>query len=356
MKKRLTCLLLALCFIFLNPTVALATSEELANESLYNEEELIPVSEDLEIYLIRVSSEALSSNYFSTGTGGFDIDLLHNAANTSSSSPNVSITKLDLSSLKKSADPILQRTLTLLHTTVSKGFVVHSVNIVLPYNESTSFQSALPGTSTKSNDPDDLDYWIDNTTYWGTYRGQDFRYIFHSFSISKPKADVANTPSTWPNILSAVVKVAVDRFIESTKFDTIYNVISDIQSVLGAATPTNYIFDSDLEWVKSETVGTLTYMDIFLEDIDDKISGYAYYIWGSLQQLQYQTRLEVKYYGGSEGGSPIYPTVTSPYSTMKFVKSRYYNLSSVFSILREYYDYFGYTMYSESVDLNSITF
>lgn len=40
------------------------------------------------------------------------------------------------------------------------------------------------------------------------------------------------------------MEVAVDRFVGSTPAGTVYNAISDIASVLGAATPENISFDN----------------------------------------------------------------------------------------------------------------
>lgn len=346
--KKLISLCLALTMVFALSTNAFAYDLSQDNAS----------KDEIEVYVTRISNETLSTKYLASADNEIDFDRLRiDACATKNTANDTYVTTVDYSTLKNSTDPIMQRAMTLLNTTREQGWEVHAVNIVLPYDDSQELSLESTMTRATTGDPDDPNYWIENSTYWGTYQNQDIRYWFTSFTVSKPKANVGSRPSTWPSVLSAVVRIAVDRLVGLTRFDTVYSAITDVQSVLGAATPANYTFDSATEWVKSETIGTLTYKDVLLEDIHDRVDGYAYYIWGSLQRLQFQTRLEVKYYAGLKNGSPDYPVITSPYSSSKYVNSRYYNNSSaLFPILWEYYNYLGYTIYSESVDLASALF
>ena len=346
--KKLISICLALTMVFALSTNAFAY--DLSQDSASKDE--------IEVYVTRISTETLSTKYLASEDNEIDFDRLRiDACATKNAANDTFVTTVDFSTLKNSTDPIMQRAMTLLNDTREQGWEVHAVNIVLPYDDSQELSLESNMTRSTTGDPDDPNYWIENSTYWGTYQNQDIRYWFTSFSVSKPKANVGSRPSTWPSVLSAVVRVAVDRLVGLTPFDTVYSAITDVQSVLGAATPANYTSDSATEWVKSEIIGTLTYKDVLLEDIHDRVDGYAYYIWGSLQRLQFQTRLEVKYYAGLKNGSPDYPVITSPYSSSKYVNSRYYNNSSaLFPILWEYYNYLGYTTYSESVDLASALF
>ena len=344
--KKIICFLLVIVMMFSLVSTVYANDED--HRGISNDE--------IEVYMARISKDALHNNY--DVNNQIDFNKLHIDVKSGKNCPDeVLVTTLDYSTVMESNDPFFQRVKNMLDETRAKGFKVHSVIIVLPYTQDLSASDAADIAQITRGDPSDPNYWIQNTTYWGTYQNQDIRYYFTSFSVSKPKANVGNRPSTWANILSAVAKIAVDRFCEAIFYDTVYKVITDIQSVLGAATPVNYTFDSATEWVKSESVGTLTYKEVVLEDINNKISGYAYYPWGSLQQLQFQTRIEVKYYAGLQNGSPYYPVVTSPYSNTKYVSSRYYsNKTALFPILRQYYNYVGYSLYSESVDIDSALF
>lgn len=343
-------------------SLALIMTFAVASTTLaYDSSQTGSLGDNIDVYVTRIGENDLDEWYASSPNNLVSPDGIYDSSTNTSSLPDSAyVTTLAYAEAKASANPIMQRAFALLDDARAKGYDVHSMNIILPYNESQTSGNDIMANSVHSlngEDPSDPNYWIENSYYWGTYQGQAIRYWFTSFSVSKPKSDVGSRPSTWRNVLSAVVKVAVDRLVGTTKFDTVYTAICDIQSVLGAATPANYTFDSATEWVRSETVGTLTYKDVLLEDIDNKVSGYAYYTWGSLQQLQFQTRFEVKYYAGLKNGSPDYPVVTSPYSASKYVRSRYYNdKNSLFPILRQYYNYAGYTMYSERVDLGSTAF
>ncbi len=313
--------------------------------------------DDVKIYLTRISEKSLLDNY-SLSDESIDFDrLLNDIGSEKIDEKKMSVKTLSFSELRESTNPIIQRAYSQLLETYEKGMGVHAINIILPNDNYSGSGDMKNMTKSGSDDPNDPAFWYNNSIYWGTYQGQDIRYTYTSFSISKPKTDVANRPSNWPGILGAVVKVGFERWVETTLFDTVYKTISDIQSVLGSAVPLNYTIDPTTEWVKAETVGTLTYRDVFLEDIDNIVSGYAYYLWGSLQSIQFQTRIEVKYYAGYYNGAPYYPVVTSPYSNSQFVNSRYFNNSmALFPILRQYYDSFGYTIYTERLDISSILF
>ena len=344
--KKIICFMLVMVLMFSLASTAFA----------YNEDKNISFNEEIEVYLTRLSESTLIKEYSTNGQIDFD-KLRVDVESGKTRSNEIHVTKLEYAKIKESSSPIILRLIDSLDETRAKGYEIHSVIIVLPSVQGSYDKENANDELINRGNPNDPNYWIQNTTYWGTYQNQDIRYYYSSISVSKPKANVGNRPSTWPSILSAFVRIAIDSFFENTYLDTLYETITNIQSVLGAATPVNYVFDSATEWVKSETVGTLTNKEVVLEDIDNKISGYAYYPWGSLQRLQFQTRVEVKYYAGIQNGSPSYPVVTSPYSKSRFVESRYYSNSTLlFPILRQYYNYYLYSMYTERVDLDSALF
>ena len=362
MKKTISAIM-TLVLLLLLSIPALATDTGTLETSFTvvadNEGWITPESKDVPIYVIQIKMDLLRDLIGDTNEEQTDLESLYFDITSHQEKYNdVYVDEFGLLEAVKSDDPIIQKTVSLLKANLEKGLDVQSAFVVLPYEESQrKNDSSTHSIMLTRGDPNDPDYWKDNSYYWGTYLGQEIRYYYISISVSKPKANIGNRPSLWSNILNSVVKVAVDRLVGATMFDVVYSAICDIQTVLDAAVPVNYVFDSATEWVKSESVGTLTYKEVVLEDIDDKISGYAYYPWGTLEQIQFQTRIEVKYYAGLLNGSPNYPVVTSPYSDSIYVRSRYYlNYVSLFPILRQHYYYNGYHEYFESVDLSSTEF
>ncbi len=258
---------------------------------------------------------------------------------------SVNVNKLSKEEVKikyKKKDPIIATALQRIAETEESGLMVKSMNIILPQNNN--------GMSVMS----DADYWRSNTTYWGSYLGQEFRYYFSTLSVGTGLVNAKSTPSKWSDILPAAVRIVIDRLIGTTKLDTVYGIINDVSTVIGAAaTPVNVYFDSTKEYVKGESKGTLSEKHIVVQDINNKIQGHSFYPWGSVAHLSYQDRMEVKYFEGIKNGAPSYPVKTTPYSSAKIVTSTNYNNTGVlFPKVREYYNYVGYQCYYEYVQMN----
>lgn len=206
---------------------------------------------------------------------------------TTESLGEFAVKKLEKLEVNKRIDePIVRRALERAQKMMALGNEVAYINVFLPKT---------------SIEPTRADYWEQNSIYWGYGYGHHWRYYYMQTSVnSNPQlGPISQHPSNWPAIRAAMFKVLVDRVVDGVTSGA-WSVVTDMASILSAANPTNYTFSpAQGEELSAGSTGFIFHKDIVIQDTLNKISGYNYWPWGTVERVELDNYIRVKWWNQS---------------------------------------------------------
>jgi len=110
-------------------------------------------------------------------------------------------------------------------------------------------------------------------------------------------------------------------------------------------------------YLKAKVSGTLYIRTILIKDVLDRIPGYAYYDWGTTEQLKAKLKIDAKWpIGKRPGGTYEYDTRTYTYEpTYVSNTPGFYGNSTLYrSVIDLYENTMGYFTHNEHIDIGSV--
>ncbi len=239
---------------------------------------------------------------------------------------------------------------------VSEGDELNYINFLLPKSSSKTLAAG---------DPDDPQYWYDNSTTLCYYAGYNIRYIESELNIDAkviPEGDVIGSLSpqmTWGSLLASTLSFACDVFLPSGASEvvsTITGVSSIIGSVATVPSQTTLSQVSGSLQIYYTTLGTYYVRTILIEDKNDRIPGYAFYSWGTTERAH----IIVSFTGKKPrvqnfSGTWEYDSYEAPDVKRNILTPSHGSTSVTYlsELIRLYENESGYFTYGEHLDLSS---
>ncbi len=232
----------------------------------------------------------------------------------------------------------------------NKDLNITHINIFIPENKSSVTKS--------SNDPNDPSYWEKNAEYLGSYEGYKFLYIESEARVESSWVEAGNVTSglNWTDIFTYKLEYAMDKYVKNAIYDTAKLISSTISTMIGFyETPFSVTYGSTEGDIQSKVKGTLYARTVFIEDKLDRISGYAYYSWGSTQMFDPTLLVEVTYPISQRTSTTYnYETENGSYNAARVSTPGFNGNSTLYeSVLQLYEKTWGYFTHDESVDVNN---
>lgn len=238
---------------------------------------------------------------------------------------------------------------------VSEGDELNYINFLLPKSSSKTLAAG---------DPDDPQYWYDNSTTLCYYAGYNIRYIESELNIDPkviPSGEVVKSLSpqmTWGALLSSTLSFACDVLLPSGASEVV-STITGVSSIIGsvATVPSQTTLSQASGIQIYYTMGGTYYVrTILIEDKNDRIPGYAFYSWGTTERANIIVNFSGKKpkVQNSSGTWEYEPYTAQP--VQKNILTPNHGSTSVTylsELIRLYENESGYFTYNEQLDLNS---
>jgi hypothetical protein len=260
----------------------------------------------------------------------------HKSSSQEDVSEEASVMKLSKHDvLQQINDPIIRTALRRAKSAIDAGYVVHDVNVLLPRRE-VNILSGCP--IEQVSEP------------WGFQYGHNWRFYWISVPLETNLVNVQDRPSLWSQIMQASFKVLVKRVVDHVTHGT-WSVLEDMDKVIASASPINYYFNTQNEFIRGFSAGNWYSREICIEDTDNKMPGFNYYPWGSAERLVHASHIFSKYKVSEDyGGIYAQESYTTPNITSTCVN--YYNWSYLRYRTKQHYDFHGFWMYIEEVNID----
>lgn len=175
---------------------------------------------------------------------------------------------------------------------MANGIIVKNINFFV-VNSPENMTAPMA-----ANDPSDPNYWLSTCTKLGTRNGYQFLYTESMTNVETGWVVPGNLTASlnWQSILQKSIKIAMDRYVKNTVYDTVsltYDILSTM--IDGYTPPLSISYSAGGGYVKAKVSGTLYQRTIFLEDKLNKFNGYAYYTYGGTQRLASAVKVDTKY-------------------------------------------------------------
>ena len=200
---------------------------------------------------------------------------------------------------------------------------------------------------------DDPAYWEGVTNYLGSYNGFKFRYIESTLSVESGEIDYKSVSNiseatTWGEIAKSSLVFIAKQYLagKSSELSTLFKVQSFITSMPSASLNIKYGKGNN-GFMKYKAFGNLITRDVWMNDKDNKVYGYAYYHWGYTQLADLTISMNVKV--------PTSATTYKPYSGIvtRFKKQTpgYNGSVNLYQNLIKCYNSVTSQNYSEDIDV-----
>lgn len=250
--------------------------------------------------------------------------------------------------------PALRSTYNQVVDLLGSGIVVRSIKVYFVGSSADSIEKVLE----RSGNYNDPTYWESLYPEVGTYNGYKMLYGETEIDVETPLLEEDNITSSfqWSTFLSKSIKslgmmaISGNNTYVTIGLDTVSNMLGSVQS------PMSVTYGVGGGYIKHKVVGTLYVRTIFIRDLDNRVNGYAYYDWGTVEQTKLQQHLESKYpiskrtpttynYLNKSGDGIMYTKATSNFYISSGIKQKVYNA---------YKNTSGYFPYIETLDVLSI--
>lgn len=266
--------------------------------------------------------------------------------------PSYEIVEID-PSLKADVitNPIYAETFRQIQRLIEQGAKVNYVNLF----------AKEPNIMLSTYDPDDPSFWEKNFPYLGSYDGYKFLYTESTVDVETKKwVTPGNIGSSikWTELIKKIIELLLDHYVKNEFYKSAraaYNKLSDFFDIYDP--PLAVTYSSSGGYLRAAVSGDLYIRIIFIEDKLDRIPGYAYYTWGSTQELIATTKIDAKwpisirpsgeynykiecdaidppyrsYTPGFNGNSTLYKSIISLYKNTRgyFIHEEYIDVYSV---------------------------
>lgn len=193
--------------------------------------------------------------------------------------------------------------------------------------------------------------------FFGLYGGYQFLYVEAEVAIDTNFVIAnLNTNLNWLDIADATIEAICD-FAAPDAIDTLSSVAGTMSNLFGFASnpPFSIRYSSAAESsIKSRVDGVLYTRVIYIQDQLDKVSGFAYYSWGLVEEFDYVLEIFTRY--------PISRRTSTTYNYREdtelvpgvFTTPGYHSGTTILRNILTYYNYLGYVTYDENLDVHSI--
>lgn len=205
----------------------------------------------------------------------------------------------------------------------------------------------------------DVTYWEQNYPYLGTYSGYKFLYVESSTGIETSEVTPGNISSSlkWNEIAKKTIQVACDHYIKNVFYKTAQAAAHGLSTLFSVyETPLAITYSSSKGYVKVSMSGDIYIRTILIRDDLDRVSGYAYYNWGTTERLGLTVVVKAKYpYLRNASGTNEYVVRAYNYPRRYSYTPGYYGNSTLYkSIINLYNNTAGYFTHDESIQANRL--
>lgn len=250
-------------------------------------------------------------------------------------------------------NPLFLNTFNYVQELADSGINVNYINLFL--QSDLGFKN---GATTYSNN-DNPAYWEQNFPSLGTYKGYKFLYSESAVNLNTNEANLNNLVGSlkWDGILKKGFNAVVDYVLNGTVYSKIKAVSGTISTILGTFKPALSITYSEAGgYVRGHVSGTVYLRTILIRDDLDRISGYAYYIWGSTTRMAAKATIETKYpTSKNTSGTYEYDIKVGSTSMQNSNTPGHYGSTELYShIIELYNNTMGYFTHDERLDVSSM--
>lgn len=255
------------------------------------------------------------------------------------------VTKADADA--KRTDPIIQRALQQAKVYQEHGCAIEAIDIVLP-----SQKQPDEGKGCTEN------YYLDNSVYWGSESGQDFRYFYITFVLTPIEHDLLAEVDAehWSELLP---KNIVYRFREQTtagEKDISHRALA-VADIWGQDKQAAQAQIGDQDELRITGTLYLKTKQIVLEDTLDKCKDHTYCPWGAISEVQGDQKADITC-SRIETGIPHKYDIQAfdqAFSVRRFAEG-HNDVEKVFALTAQYYQQPGKLEYKallmpESIEL-----
>lgn len=238
---------------------------------------------------------------------------------------------------------------------VANGVAVNYINF---YIKTESVENN-DNTYSVSN-ADDPEAWADYFTFYN-YSGYKFLYSESEISVTTPwvEPDNLSVSFNWGNLLQCIVESVITAKLESAS-KVMSGAYGAFSSILGSiTTPLSITYGVASEGELLNRVKGIVYTrTIFIEDKNDRVSGYLYYPWGTVEQAQLQLGVSATFPVSQRTVTTYNYSNKIGYGNTKIIQTDGFlgNATVCKKILNYYNNTAGYFTYNESLDLDSIIY
>ncbi len=246
-------------------------------------------------------------------------------------------------------NPLYKRTFMRVQELVEQGKKVNYINIFLN----------RPDAMTLSNDPDDPEYWEEHCVYLGTYNNYKFLYLESALNVESSWVTPGNigTSLKWNEIAQKTLEAVLGHYVKDRFYKAVKAAANGLSTFFSFFdTPLSVTYSSSGGYLKAKVSGDLYVRTIFIQDKLDRVSGYAYYDWGSTEQFKAHLKVDAKWPTSVRpGGTYNYEYGTYTYGAQYSNTPGFYGNSTLYSsIISLYENTTGYFTHIETIDVYSI--
>ena len=211
----------------------------------------------------------------------------------------------------------------------------------------------------RSNDPNDESYWTQNTNYLNYKNGYIFRYLDAETSVNTNYFTPDNLSGSlnWQTIATMGVKLAAKYYKNGQFIQTVTSAIDSLSNIIDIYNPPISVTYSNATGssLRSKASGTCYVRDIFIRDNLDRISGFLYYSWATVEYSELYLRTETRWPISYSAGAYHYAEGYNISSMQTYGTPGYNNNSSsiLTTIIALYENTSGYFTHSETLNINS---
>jgi hypothetical protein len=255
------------------------------------------------------------------------------------------------------SNPLFVNTFERIESTLDDGVIVNYVNFFLP-DAFENIADNIPRTSA-ANNVNDPAYWESYCNLLGTYNGYKFLYLESAFNVESAWVTPGNLSGSWKwdAILQKVVKTVLNHYVKNSLYATVKATENVISTLLGSYTPAlNITYSSSSGYLKSKVSGDIYTRTVLIRDDLDKVSGYAYYDWGTTERFVATLKFDAKYpISQNSAGTYNYITYVATGNTQYSNTPGFYGNATFYqSVINLYSNTVGYHTHDEFIDVSSI--
>ncbi len=253
-------------------------------------------------------------------------------------------------------NPLFVNTFNRVNEMVEKGTKVSYLNFYLPETSTILSENSAKAATGGIDDPA---YWESNYNSFGTYSGYKFLYLEAASGVETSEVTPGNLSAAlkWNEIAKKTLEAVLDHYVKGDFYKAVKAVSNALSTVFSIYhSPLTVTYGASSGYVKAKVSGDLYLRTILIRDDKDRISGYAYYPWGSTERFAAALRVDAKYpYYQNASGTFLYDYPSYTYPTQYSYTPGYYGNSTIYSsIIDLYNNTFGYFTHDENININSV--